>query len=141
MTRADSHGVVTETATTNTYGRKDVAMEDGKGFERWMARRAASGATTPTGNDDFYAQYVAAATGADAERDAGRAHEEVPGGAVVPPDMTDDEAYRNLLDVVSGRAARRQALEDVRQSRRDRAEEHARHAREMGYPLHWQYEA
>ncbi len=140
MTRGDSHGVVTETATTNTYGRKDVTMEDGKGFERWMARRAASGATTPTGNDDFYAQYVAAATGADAERDAGRAHEEVPGGAVVPDHITNDEIYQGFVDMLSGKASRKRAEENVRQDFMDRREELRRHAREMGTPIPPQYE-
>ncbi|MDP9485561.1 MAG: hypothetical protein M3Q49_07190 [Actinomycetota bacterium] len=115
-------------------------MEDGKGFERWLQRRAAKGATTPTGDDDFYAAYVNAATGAEAEAMAGRAYEEIPGGAVVPETLTDDEAYQNLLDVVSGTAARRQAQEDVRQSRRDRAEEWNRQCAETGTPPLPQYQ-
>ncbi len=116
-------------------------MEDARGFERWLARRAAKGdATTPTGDDAFYRAYVSAATGRAAERDAGRAFPQIDGGAEVPPDLTDDAAYENYMDVISGRAAKKQALEDVRRDRRERQEEHRRHAREMGTPLHGQYE-
>ncbi len=139
MTRADSHGVVTSTPrrTHTKEGMQQMSKHDSEGFRKFKQQRAE---TTPKTSDDrFYENYLDVATGRAAERDAGVAYEEVPGGAVVPPDMTDDEAYRNLLDVVSGRAARRQAQEDVRRDRADRAAEHLKHAREMGTPPPQQY--
>ncbi len=114
-------------------------MEDGKGFERWLQRRAAKGATTPTGDDDFYRAFVSAATGADAETTAGVAYEEIPGGAVVPDHISDDSIYQGFVDMLSGKAARERARQDVDQDFRDRRQEARRHAREMGTPIPPQY--
>ncbi|MDP9457029.1 MAG: hypothetical protein M3Q60_14915 [Actinomycetota bacterium] len=114
---------------------------DSPGFERWKAKRAARGATAPKTSDDRdYERFVSAMTGAEAEAMAGVASPQIDGGAVVPPDLTDDQAYAHLLAVVSGEASRLQAQEDVRRDRRERQEEHRRHAREMSYPPRQQYE-
>ncbi len=115
-------------------------MEDGKGFERWMKRRAERGETTSKTSDDRdYERFVSAMTGAEAEATAGVAYEQIDGGAVVPESLSDDQAYAHLLAVVSGEASRLQAQEDVRRDRRERQEEHRRHSEAMGYPLRDQY--
>ncbi len=136
------HDVVTDRHDDDDDDDDDEGMKmtkhDSEGFRKFKQQR---GETTPTtGDDRFYENYLDVATGRAAERDAGRAFPQIDGGAEVPPDLTDDAAYQVLLDVVSGTAARRQAQEDVRQSRRDRAEEWKRHAESMGYPPRPQYE-
>ncbi|PLS84881.1 MAG: hypothetical protein CYG60_15535, partial [Actinobacteria bacterium] len=62
-------------------------MQDGKGFERWLAKRAAKRATAPEDND-FYEAYVNAATGQAAETTAGVAQHLEP-GVKVPETLSD----------------------------------------------------
>lgn len=107
---------------------------DTPSFAAWKKRRAAS-----AGDDQDYRDFVSAMTGTSAEAAAGVTHELIPGGAEVPSTLTDDAAFAHYMDVISGRAARRQAEEDVRRDRRDRQQEHARHAQMMGYPPREQY--
>ncbi|MDP9476237.1 MAG: hypothetical protein M3R38_11255 [Actinomycetota bacterium] len=110
---------------------------DTEGFRKFKERRAE---TTPkTADDELYERFVSSMTGQDAERQAGVAQHLEP-GVPVPETLTDDAAYEVLLDVISGKAARRQALEDVRRDRAARQEEHRRHAQMMGTPLPEQYE-
>ncbi len=107
---------------------------DSPQFAAWKRQRAEKAAA-----DVDYQRYVSAMTGQEAERRAGVAHEQIDGGRRVPETLSDDQAYAHYMSVLDGTAARRQAEEDVRQSRRDRAEEWNRHARETGTPPRQQY--
>ncbi|MDP9484903.1 MAG: hypothetical protein M3Q49_03750 [Actinomycetota bacterium] len=111
---------------------------ESKGFERWLRKRAEKARTSPEDNE-FYDRYVDAATGQDAENTAGVARHLEP-GVPVPDHITNDEIYEGFVDMLSGKASRERAEEDVNQDFRDRREEARRHAREMGYPLNPQFE-
>lgn len=112
-------------------------MQDGKGFERWLAKRQTAPQTT---DDRAYEQYLEKAKGLTAQREAGRTHSEVPGGPDPSAGVSDDRLYARYRSELDGSAARRRAEETARQERRDRQEEHRRHAREMGFPTRAQYE-
>ncbi len=117
-----------------------MSMHDTPAFKKFKEQRAAKGAATPTSEDEDYRRFLAAMSGAEGERMAGGAHEQIDGGARVPEHITNAEIYEGFVDMLSGEAGRRRARENVRQDFRDRREELRRHAEEMGTPLHPQYE-
>ncbi len=112
-------------------------MQDGRGFERWLAKRQTAPQTT---DDRVYAQYLDQALGLSAQREAGRTHSGVPGGPDPSEGISDDRLYARFRSELDGSAARRRAEDQARQERRDRQEEHRRHAREMGFPTRAQYQ-
>ncbi len=106
--------------------------EESKGFERWLKRRAEKGATSPSTSDRDYRDYVSAMTGQEAERNAGRAFDVVPGGVDRAEGVPDDQVYRGYLQELDGTASRRRSEEAARQEARDREQEVIRHASEVG---------
>ncbi len=101
------------------------------GFERWMKRRAAKGATTSTGDED-YRRYMASVSGAEAQKNAGRAYSLEAGGPDPAEGVPDDAVYRGYLQELDGTASRRRAEAAARQELKDREAETVRHAAEVG---------
>lgn len=114
-------------------------MPTGSGFQAWLARRAAKGATAPTNDDRFYEAWTSAASGEEAQKNAGVAHFLEPGGPPVPDSISDDQIYTAFTDMLDGRANVRRAQANVTEDYKDRADEQRRHARLMGTPIPEQY--
>ncbi len=106
--------------------------EESKGFERWLQRRAAKAATSPSTSDEDYRRYMAAVSGEAAQRNAGRAFDVVAGGVDPAEGVPDDVVYRSYLQELDGTAARRRSEQAARQEACDRQEEVIRHAGLVG---------
>lgn len=114
-------------------------MEDSRGFERWKAKQAAKRATAPADDDRFYQAWTSAASGEEAQKNAGVAHPQIDGGAVVPDHITDAEIYSSFVDMLDGTANIRRAKANVTEDYQDRRDEQRRHARLMGTPIPEQF--
>lgn len=110
-------------------------MMDSPAFAAWKARRAERAATAPTNDDRFYEAWTSAASGEQAQKNAGVAQHLEPGGPDPAANVPDDVIYQGYTDMLDGTAGRRRAQQTVRRERLERQEEHERHSREMGYPL------
>lgn len=103
-------------------------MEDGKGFERWLARRAAA---PKTSQDEDYARFLSAMSGPGPDRN-GRAEHLEPGGEDSAAGLSDDAIYRGYVSELDGSAARRRSEENAKRELRERQEEVIRHVRQVG---------
>ncbi len=116
-------------------------MRDAFSFERCMRKKAERAAKGPTTTDQDYRDYVAAMSGEQAQRDAGRAFHVVPGGEDPAAGTSDDAVYATYLAELDGSAARRRSEQNARQERHDREEEVIRHASQVGGGLSRLHEA
>ncbi len=116
----------------------NINERTGFGFERWLQRRREKQAekAAQTSDDQAYEAFVDAATGAAAQRDAGRVFDAgEPSGADLTEGLGDDQAYKAFRSELSGEAGRQRAIEAEKHHLHERELQALRDARMHGRPL------